>query len=179
MECNLSQTDRGIRVVLGQEKYQAPGDTTLMRMAFLALLLFVGAQSICEAEDVFPVFEVKGTAINSVLYDGRTHQDKGGDQVVYQVDISNKTIKRTAVYNAGIKDKMFGGIQADDSVYRIVQDNTDHGQRVIKAFGQVGYTDGWEILVIGDDFITTCKSTSDYFVLYRYKRTDMNVRSSR
>ena len=29
---------------------------------------------------------------------------------------------------------------------------------------------GYEIVVIGDDFITTAKSALNYFVLYYYKR---------
>ena len=44
-------------------------------------------------------------------------------------------------------------------------------QRMIKGFGQVALG-GYEIVVIGDDFITTAKSAMDYFVLYYYKRVE-------
>ena len=40
---------------------------------------------------------------------------------------------------------------------------------VIRAVGQPG-SDAIEILVIGQDFIQSCKSTSDYFVISRFKR---------
>jgi len=30
--------------------------------------------------------------------------------------------------------------------------------------------DGYEMIVIGEDFVTTVKSVFDYFVLYTYRR---------
>jgi hypothetical protein len=48
---------------------------------------------------------------------------------------------------------------------------------VIKAFGQVGAIDGYETLVIGDDFVVQGKSTLDYYVVVfsrRYKTDPTN-----
>jgi hypothetical protein len=84
------------------------------------------------------------------------------------------------VFNAGIKEGALAGLQADNTEYQIVYDikedmiTRDEGgkpQHVIKAIGQTGALDGYETIVIGDDFITTSNSKFDYFVLYYYKRT--------
>ena len=41
---------------------------------------------------------------------------------------------------------------------------------MIKAIGQVAVLGAYETIVIGEDFVTTSKSATDYFVLYTYKR---------
>lgn len=43
------------------------------------------------------------------------------------------------------------------------------GKPIIRAIGQPG-TDAVEILMIGETFIQSVKSTSDYFVISRLKR---------
>lgn len=144
--------------------------------AIVTSLLSLPLSSIAEE-----VFEVRGVAINSIIYDGKVDKSKGGDEVVYIVDVPAKTIRRTAVYNANIKDNELGGVQADDTVYTIVHDAPlalANGQRVIKGFGRAGIIDGYELLVIGEEFITTARSTREYFVLYRYRRTDPLAKES-
>lgn len=133
------------------------------------------------------VFEVKGTAVNSILYNhGKVSRDTAGDEVIYLVNIPEGTVTRTAVFNRNIKDKdkdsWLGGIQSDNTVYKIFHDEPNGalaGQHIIKAFGQAGVIDGYEMMVIGEDFVTTSRSTRDYFVLYHYKRTDIQAEAYR
>ena len=121
------------------------------------------------------VFEVRAAAVNSITYrGGKVEKDSGGAQVVYSVNVPEKTITRTAVYNTG--NPPIGGLQSDNSVYQIIHDEPKDlatGQRLIKGFGRVGTLDGYETVVIGDDFVVTSRSTSDYFALWYYKRVEV------
>lgn len=124
------------------------------------------------------IFEVKATSLDSIFYrQGKIEKDRPGDEIVYQVNLSKGTVTRTAVYNKSVKDQSdssLGGLQADNTVYQIVHNGKDlvTKQQLIKAIGQTGGIDGYETIVIGEDFVTTSRSTGDYFVLYHYKRTD-------
>lgn len=153
---------------------------TFMKAAIVLLNLLVVVLA-CQLDSSLAeedVFEVKATAVDSVFYRmGKIEKDRPGDEVVYLVNLPQKTITRTAVYNKSIKEQMpnspLGGLEADNTVYQVVYDNIDlaGGQRLIKAVGQPGH-DGYETIVVGEDFVTTSRSTGDYFVLYSYKRTD-------
>ena len=125
-------------------------------------------------------YEVKGKGISSTVYsDGKCQTSKSQDEVIYIVDLDNKKVTRTAVLNAGIKDGTLAGMQADNTVYNIVHDDKllmvmskkNQNQRIVKAIGMAGLGDGFETIVIGEDFIDTANSKFDYFVLYHYKRT--------
>ena len=123
------------------------------------------------------IFEVKGTSTDSILYDAGAKIDKGraGDEVVYLVNVPEKTVTRTAVYNKNVPDSQLGGLQSDNTVYNIFHDEPRKmvsGQRLIKAFGKAGAIEGYEIVVIGEAFVITARSTDVYFALYHYKRTD-------
>ena len=152
------------------------GISGLVRPSIYLLLLIAGSLwhgvDISQAEDAF---EVKCIATDSTFYRrGKIEKDKVGDEVTYLVDITNGTVTRTAVYNKNLPQDQGGGLQSDNSVYKIVQDWHDPllGQRVIKAIGQVAALGGYETIVIGEDFVTTAKSAADYFTLYTYKRID-------
>ena len=140
--------------------------------AIVIAIMFAVSLSV-SAEDVF---EVRATAVDSTFYRaGKIEKDKPGDEIVYKVDIPAKTIIRTAVYNKNISRDHGGGLQSDNTSYTIIHDAIDpllRGQRVIKAFGKTALLDGYEIIVIGEDFVTTSRSSVDYFTLYSYKRTD-------
>jgi hypothetical protein len=121
------------------------------------------------------IFEVKATIFDSTLYrHGKIEKDKPGGEVVYRVNLPEKTITRTAVYNETIPKDQGGGLQSDNTTYAIIHDGLDlvTGQRLIKAFGQTALLDGYETIVIGEDFVTTSRSSGDYFAVYDYKRTD-------
>jgi len=118
-------------------------------------------------------FEVKCVATDSTFYRlGKIEKDKPGAEVTYLVNPSERIVTRTAVYNKSLPVDQGGGLQSDNSVYQIVQDEHDAllNQRVIKAIGQVAALGGFEIIVIGESFVTTSKSAVDYFTLYAYKR---------
>ena len=144
-----------------------------IQLAFLLMVISLTVPLLASAEDVF---EVRATAIDSTLYiRGKIEKDKPGDEVVYHVDALNKTVTRTGVYNKNLPRDQGGGLQSDNATYAIMHDGLDpllDGQRVIKAFGKTAPLDGYEILVIGEDFVTTSRSSVDYFALYSYKRTD-------
>lgn len=123
-------------------------------------------------------YEVKGKGISSSMYsDGKCETNKSRDEATYIVDLDSKTITRTSVLNADIKDGPFAGLQSDNTVYHIVYNDissvcmteANKGKRIIKAIGQAGLGDGFETIVIGEDFIDTCNSKFDYFMLYHYK----------
>ncbi len=138
-------------------------------------LCFVGVTYCSDGQNGNQVFEVKGKSVNSIVYShGKITKSSGGDEVIYLVDIPSKTVTRTAVLNSGIKEVPLAGLQSDNTVYSILHDepNWISGQRHIKAFGKAGLTDGYETIVIGEDFIVTSNSKADYFVLYYYKRID-------
>ncbi len=140
-----------------------------LMMGFLFVLF---AALTVAAEDVF---EAKGTITDSTFYrSGKIEKDKPGGEVVYQVNVPKRIVTRIAVYNTTLPQDQGGGLQSDNTVYNIAHDFVDvvSGQRLIKAVGQTGIMDGYETIVIGEDFITTSRSSSDYFVLYSYKRTD-------
>ena len=144
-----------------------------VQFALLLVTISLTVPLLVSAEDIF---EVRATATDSTLYKiGKIEKDKPGDEVVYQVDVPNKTVTRTGVYNKNLPREQGGGLQSDNTTYAIVHDGLDpllDGQRVIKAFGKTAPLDGYEILVIGEDFVTTSRSSVDYFALYSYKRTD-------
>lgn len=141
--------------------------------------LFIVVLLTCSMAFAAP-YEVKGQGVTSVVYsEGKAITNKSTDEVVYVVDLENKKITRTGVFNAGIKEGPLAGLQADNTVYQIVynEDTLMTGRKkegiqpLIKAMGQTGMGDGYETIVIGKDFITTSNSKFDYFVLYYYKRT--------
>jgi len=45
-------------------------------------------------------------------------------------------------------------------------------QQIIKAIGKTESKDGFEILVIGEDFVFSSRSTKSYIETYHYERTD-------
>lgn len=58
----------------------------------------------CWAEE--GIFEVKATAVDSAFYRmGKIEKDRPGDEVVYLVNLPQKTITRTAVYNKSVKEQ--------------------------------------------------------------------------
>ena len=81
------------------------------------------------------------------------------------------TIKRIKVYD--FKNKK---TEKDDTVYQIQRqllsdpgNNMSLSEPVIRAIGQPGM-DAVEILVVGEKYIQSVKSTSGYFVITRFKR---------
>ena len=126
-------------------------------------------------ERVSGVFEVRARATSSVFYkDGRVARNVPGDEVVYVVDLPRRTINRTAFYNRSLDASLGGGLQTDQTTYKIVHEGLDpgSGHRVIKAFGRTARTDGYELLVIGERFVESSRSTGDYFVLHHSDRVD-------
>lgn len=119
--------------------------------------------------------------IETVSYfyaDGEMKKTPGQFEITYYLD-GNK-ITRTRVY-----DRIKKEVIPDDTVYVMQEQLSSHPATlpkprktapngrmfpsVIRAVGQPG-TDAIEILVIGEDFIQSCKSTSVYFVISRFQR---------
>lgn len=142
-----------------------------MRLLSLALLgLFA-----IPAGNAWASYEVKGKCLGSSIFfaEGKAERDPCSDEVIYEVIPEQRKIIRKAVISSG------AGLQADNSEYTIVYDAPaqvipQHGkpstQHIIKGFGQVAAMGGYEIVVIGDTFIATAKSASNYFTLYYYER---------
>jgi hypothetical protein len=123
-------------------------------------------------------FEVKGVAVTTTLCEkGKCTSDPNNDEVIYEIDSEHSMIIRKAVINKSIKEGTLSGLQSDNTVYKIVYDNMDSStrtlfkqQRMIKAIGQTALSDGFETIVIGEDFVHTSRSSDHYFVIYYYKR---------
>lgn len=144
------------------------------------LLLFVAMLTLpCGYAEAF---EVKGKAVSTTFcVDGKCETAKCEDEVIYEIDLRQSTVTRKAVLvkSKDLQKQGLGGPQADNTLYQIIYDQStlvggsktrSNPQRVIKGIGQCGALDGFEILVIGEDFIHTSRSTSEYFVLYYYRR---------
>lgn len=149
-----------------------------MEMKTFVVIVTLALTSACLGNDAWASYEVKGKCASpSIFYvEGKIEQEPCSDEVVYEVIPEEKKIIRKAVVSGG------AGLQADNSEYTILYDMPDKlmptrdkkgtTQRLIKGFGQVAADGGYEMLVIGDDFITTAKSGMNYFTLYHYKRIE-------
>jgi len=150
---------------------------------------FVGAnRTLAFAEEQEPVrpdpplrsFDVRATSTAAYFIDGdKVREEASGDQVVYYVDLPNKTIKRVAVYYAQKKKKkgetvVASGLHAEPIDYAVVHYKFDfmRDQVLIKALAQTQNNDGFETLVIGEDFVASSVSTKGYFTVTNYERTD-------
>jgi hypothetical protein len=113
------------------------------------------------------------TAVETESYfyaDGDMKPSKGQFEITYFLE--GDKVTRTRVYDVIKKE-----VIPDDTVYLIMRhlasDPTMNKSgvlpSVIRAVGQPG-TDAVELLVIGETFIQSTKSTSDYFVISRLKR---------
>ena len=97
---------------------------------------------------------------------------RSGPQFENTYYVEEDTVTRTRAYDINKKE-----VIPDNTVYQIqrqlVSDPTKRlslsGKPIIRAIGQPG-TDAVEILMIGETFIQSVKSTSDYFVISRLKR---------
>lgn len=141
----------------------------------MRLLLVILCLLISGTNDSWAGYEVKGKCVGSSIFfvEGKAKNEPCSDQVIYEIIPEEKKIIRKAVISS------VAGLQADNSEYVIVYDNPEKlisrngkgiTQHIIKGFGQVAAMGGYEIVVIGDDFITTAKSAMNYFVLYYYNR---------
>jgi len=125
-------------------------------------------------------FDVRATSTASYFIDGdKVKEEDAGDQVVYFVDLPNKIVKRVAVYYAQKKKKkgeavVASGLHAEPIEYAVVHYKFDfmRDQLLIKALAQTQNNDGFETLVIGEDFVASSVSTKGYFTVTNYERTD-------
>lgn len=148
----------------------------------LALLLFFS--NLVISNIAFAAYEVKGKGVSALVwFPGEPSKTEASeDEVIYLVDSEKGIVTRTSILNASVKDGLGSGMHSDNTVYEIIYDKEmgildlvgkefKRPQRVIKAFGKAGTIDGFETIVIGEDFICTSASKYNYFVLNYYKRT--------
>jgi hypothetical protein len=141
----------------------------MVKRVFLIMLASLLACSVSFAGETITAQEVE-----SYFYaHGEMKRSKGRFEITYYVE--GDSITRTRVYDINKKE-----VIPDDTVYRIQRQlwsdpskrlslPANSGNSVIRAIGQPG-NDAIEILMIGDTFIQSVKSTSDYFVINRLKR---------
>lgn len=137
----------------------------MTRSAFL-----IGALMLLCCRAAFAGETITAQEVEGYFYaDGKMKRSKGQFEVTYYIE--GNTITRTRVYDLN-KNQVI----PDDTVYKIqrqlLSDPTKgvalSGKPVIQAIGQPGL-DVIEILMIGDAFIQSIKSTSDYFAISRLK----------
>ena len=140
----------------------------MTRPAFLIVLLMLLACRTAFAGETITAQEVEGY----FYADGEMKPSKGQFEITYYIE--GNTVTRTRLYDLNKKE-----VLPDDTVYQIQRQlwsDPSKGfvlgvgeQPNIRAIGQPGL-DAVEILMIGDTFIQSVKSTSDYFVISRLKR---------
>jgi hypothetical protein len=138
----------------------------MSRLTFLVVLVILFANSFVFAGETITAQEIEGYFYN----DGEMKRSKGQFEITYYIE--DNTITRTRVYDLNKKQ-----VIPDDTVYQIQrqllsdpsQKLSFTGKQGIRAIGQPGL-DAVEILVIGETFIQSVKSTADYFVISRLKR---------
>jgi hypothetical protein len=141
----------------------------MVKRAFLITLACLCGCSAALAGETITAQEVE----NYFYADGEMKRSKGQIEITYYIE--GDKITRTRVYDTNKKE-----VIPDDTIYVIQRqlwsDPTKRlslpaisGNAVIRAIGQPG-NDAIEILMIGDTFIQSVKSTSDYFVISRLKR---------
>jgi len=89
--------------------------------------LWVLPQAVAFDARLTPVFEVQATSIKSLFInsEGKVKKHDGGDQVIYQVDMPNKIVRRIAVFHAPEKSNDYNGrirrgLTSDKTIYDIV-----------------------------------------------------------
>lgn len=138
----------------------------MIRPAFLIGLFASVISTTAFAGETITAQEVEGY----FYADGEMKRTGPQFEITYYVE--GDTVTRTRVYDLNKKE-----VIPDNTVYQIqrqlVSDPSKglslSGKPVIRAIGQPG-TNAVEILVIGETFIQSVKSTSDYFVISRLKR---------
>lgn len=142
----------------------------------VAIGYFVVAASLASAADTIVAIQEEGWFYE----DGEMKKEKGGFENTYV--LTGDRLVRTKVRNLETNEAT-----SDNTVYLVRSELASHPARlprvgdpaassktqpfppVIRAVGNPG-TDATELVVIGADFVQTCKSTADYFVISRFKR---------
>jgi len=138
----------------------------MAKPAFLMMLVILFGCKATFAGETITAQEAEGY----FYADGEVKRSKGQFEITYYIE--GNTITRTRVYDLNKKQ-----VIPDDTHYQIQRQLLSDpnkgaslsGKPIIRAIGQPGL-DAVEILTIGDTFIQSVKSTSDYFVISRLKR---------
>lgn len=143
----------------------------MKRLVLVSLFFFVMVPQVAAEETIY------AKEVESYFYgDGKMKRSEGQFENTYH--IKGDTITRTRVYDVKNKE-----VIPDDTVYAIqrqlLSDPTInmslgvlHFERpVIRAIGQPGL-DAVEILVIGETYVQSVKSTAHYFIITRMKRIE-------
>lgn len=167
-------------------KRSFPPPSALLLLIFIFFVSAFNLQAYAEGEaQVRPdpplrSFDVRATSTASYFIDGdKVREEAAGDQAVYFVDLPNKKVTRVAVYYAQKKKKkgeaiVASGLHAEPMEYAVVYYKFDfmRDQVLIKALAQTQNNDGFETLVIGEDFVASSVSTKGYFTVTNYERMD-------
>lgn len=166
-----------------------------MKVKFVAFSVLLLLFSLCFVVKAFAEYEVVCREVKSYfIAEGKSQYSKSMYELHFTIDEENKLITRTKVINlktnevsednsqyrifhnqVGLLGYEYLGIRNPSGVIGFILQILDKKpkrikQKIIKAFGQVGLIDGYEILVIGEDFVSQSKSTLDYFVVVYSKR---------
>jgi hypothetical protein len=132
--------------------------------SFVILLTILISPNIASAGEIITALEIQ-----SCFYkDGKMDCSKGEFKITYYRD--GDKIVRTNVFNFKKKESI-----SDNTVYRVIGDlfsdprnNPGHLPQVTRALGFPGM-DAMEILAIEKGYMQAVKSTSNYFVISRFK----------
>jgi hypothetical protein len=123
--------------------------------------------------DCFAYIVVAKETVNTVVGRNKIDRGRGEYEVHYEVDEENKTVLRKEVNNFRRGRRI-----EDNTSYQIVENGKDisSGQKVIKAIGKPE-KGAMELLIIGRDFVLSCRTTEDYVVIGDMKRLNVERRA--
>ena len=119
--------------------------------------------------------EIKGVSQTSYTFDaGELKRNKGGDRITFFVNMPEKIIRRESFYRSPSGKNTRPLNTQKPIVYDIVYQGRDpfKKQFIVKAIGKTEDADGFETVVIGEDFIAISRAIEGYFEIYQFKRMD-------
>ena len=143
-------------------------DIPIFKVLFFTIFLIIFVTANAFAGETITAREIEGY----FYADGKMERSEGLFENTYYFE--DDQITRTRVYD--FKKKK---IIPDDTIYKIqrqlwsdpTQGLSIIGVPIIRAIGQPG-KDAIEILIIGEKYIQSIKSTADYLVISRFERID-------
>jgi hypothetical protein len=100
---------------------------------------------------------------------GKVYKNTVQYEFHYDVDEENKVVYRKEVNNFRT-----GQETEDSTTYSIIENSIDiySGEKMIKAVGKPAL-DSLELIVIGKNFVLSCRSTADYFIVTDMQRENV------
>ncbi len=144
-----------------------------MRTKLMGLLIALAILTLNENAFAYVIIAVEQGAATYRADENKTSKDIGRYKTYFEVDETNKIVKRIKVVlltDDPLGDKK-GQVRPDNTIYQIIEPSQLSilkNEKVIHAIGQPGIN-ATELLTISKDHVMQSKSTGDYVVLVNSK----------